>query len=527
MNSFISIEQFNNKLRLNDLNINISNKYLFLKNIISSINYKEKDIKPALYKNLFINDNSNHINQNNDKKKLLNLSLIEFIKKNYKKKNELIIGTQNIKNNYYINPNIIFLLSDMKEKFPKKIIVNKQNNNYINKINTNIENEISAEGNKKIIGYQYKNSSFNKDLNNKNTNIKKEKKISQSTKRVKSNIERNRFDNNVIFGKNQFEERHIAIDYESAMNSNELNNNNIIYIRKKNKNKDIIIHNNKTLYLNNEENKNRQEKDINEYHENNHLFKKVQSLPDINMNNETKEKNNNKIKSSYIPIDINKKINDQRNEQFFKNSLNYLNDKNQKSKKVFEFIYDNNYNAEFHFLNIKFGLENQKQNKYKIYNINTDSENKEKEEVIVKAFESQLFLKNELTNNNNITNFKNNSIRNKYKYYKTTVNIKSTEVSKDNSSNNTNKKDEIKRFYKTKCDKFFFNKRKKNDNYKNDSKKDILNKHKKKYKDKFYNTTNGFFDFKNNKIIEKTPIFISRYNIKRKKNNNDDIIGLI
>ena len=97
----------------------------------------------------------------------------------------------------------------------------------------------------------------------------------------------------------------------------------------------------------------------------------------------------------------------------------------------------------------------------------------------------------------------------------------------------------MKNFYKSKFNKFdiqksilFFNKKDKKDNEKNeqmDMKKNLLNKQEKKCKegkDKFYNTENGFHDFKS-KIIDKAQVIINRYISKRKKNNNDDIIGLI
>ena len=563
MNSFVPIEQ----TKLEDINNINPNKYSSMKYFIKNNINQEKITKPILYKHLFINKNSTFINQNNDKRKIFQLSLMEFIKKNCKHKNELIIGPKNIKNNYFINPNINLLFTEMAKKLPKKIIDNyfNQNNNYFNITNRNIKNEISMEGKNVVIGEQNKNSSFNNDFCNNKNKIKEKKKIFFK-KRVKSTIDRNRLNNNEIFGKNQLEEKDSIIDYESAMNKDELIDNNIVYIRKKNNNKNINKNDNNNILYSNiekfEENKNRKEnntneKNINENNTKNHLIKKNQSLPDININinNEKKEKSHNKIKSSYIPSDINKRINNQRNEIFFKDSINYINEKNKKTKKVIEYIYDNNFNAEFHFQSIKFGLENPKKNKYQIYGIYTDNENKEKEkeEVIVKAFEKQLFLNNELMNNNNIKNIKSNSIRNKYGYYKTSLGRKSTEENKNNisnkksnnnnkddlneknnSRNNTNKKDETNKFYRTKYDKFdikksilFINKGKKNDNDKNDSKRDILNKHKKKCKDTFYNTTNGFFDFKNNRITNKTPLIINRYNIKRKKNNNDDIIGLI
>ena len=559
MNSFFPNKQNHNKLKLEDFNNNNSNKYSSMKNIIiKNIDYKDDKSTPTLYKNSFIN-------QNKDIRRLLHLSLMEFIKKNYKHKSDSIISLRNIKNNNYLNnPNIKFLFPGMKNKLSKKLIANyfTQNNNLFNKTNKNLEHELSTERKNSIFGYQYKNSSFINDLYN-NKNITEKKKIN-SKNRVNSTGERNSINNIKLFGKNKFEENNLVIDFEFPMSKNEFSNNNIVYIRKKNKNIHINDYNNNIPYLNREPllqeklqkniEKFEEEKIFNQKNGKNPLLKKNQSLPDINT--ERKESKHSKIKSSYIPNDINRRINSQKNENFFKDYTFYLNEKKKKPKKVFEYIYDNNINAEFHFLSIKFGIGNQKKNKYQMYNNYNNYTNnintKENEEIIVKAYKKELFLNKELSNKNNIKNIKNNySNRNNYGYNKTSVSRKSTEENKNNlsnkksndkdknnlnekdnkSNNNLNKKNEMKNFYKSKYNKFDIKKSilsfNKKDNEKNDSEKNLLNKQDKKCKDKLFNIENGFHNFKNNKNIEQTPLIINRYNYKRKKNNNDDIIGLI
>ena len=570
MKTFFPIEETHNKLKLEDFNNNNSTKYSSMKNIIiRNSDYKDRNNKPALYKNSFINNNTSFINQNNDIRRLLHLSLMEFIKKNYKYKNDSIICLKNIKNNnYFNNPNIKFLFPERKKKLTKKLIANyfTNNNNFSNKTNRNIEHEFSSRKNS-VFAYQYKNSSFINDLYNNKNNKTEKKKISLKN-RVNSSVERNRVNNIKLFGKNNFEEKNLEIDYEFPMNKIEFPDNNIVYIRKKNKYININDYNKNIPFLNKEPllkgklqkniEKFEEEKIINQKIGKTPILKKNQSLPDINT--ERKENNHNKIRSSYIPNDVNRKINSLRNDNYLKDSINYFNEKKKKTKKVFEYIYDNNFNAEFHFLSIKFGLSNQKKNKYQMYNNYTDNINtKEKEEIIVKAYKKDLFLNKELTNRNSIKNFKNYSNKNNCGYNKTSVSRKSTEENKNNLSNkkknkdylnekiknsnggnNINKKNEMKNFYKSKFNKFdiqksilFFNKKDKKDNEKNeqmDMKKNLLNKQEKKCKegkDKFYNTENGFHDFKNNKMIDKTPVIINRYITKRKKNNNDDIIGLI
>ena len=565
MNSFLSIEQSNNKIKLEEYN---SNKYLSMKNIIiKNTYYKERNNKPALYKKNFIKNNNIFINQNNDFRRLLHLSLMDFIKKNYKLKNNSIISVRNIKNiNYFNNSNIKFLFSETKKKLTKKLITNHftQDYNLFNKTHRNIEHE---EGKNTVFGYKYKNSSYINDFYN-NINNKTERKKINLKNRVHSTVERNRFNNMKLLGKNKVEENNLVIDFESPMNKNIFPNNKIFYIKNKNTNTNINIndYNNNIPYLNKEpllgklqknienyeKNKNKQEEIINQKSDKIHLLKKNQSLP--NINTERKEDKHKKIKSSYIPNDINRRINSQKNDNFFKDSTNFMYSKKKKTKKVFEYIYDKNFNAKFHFLSIKFGIGNQKKNKYQKYNNDIDNIDnvKEKEEIIVKAYEKELFLNKELSNRKNNKILKNYSNRNNYAYNKTSVSRKSTEENKNNlsnkkndnkdrlnekynnSNNNMNKKIEMKNFYKSKYNKFdikksilFFNPRNKKDNEKNDTKTNILNKQDKNNKEKFYYTENGFSDFKKNKIIPQNPVAISRYVTKRKKNNNDDIIGLI
>ena len=565
MNSFLSIEQSNNKIKLEEYN---SNKYLSMKNIIiKNTYYKERNNKPALYKKNFIKNNTSFINQNNDFRRLLHLSLMDFIKKNYKLKNNSIISVRNIKNiNYFNNSNIKFLFSETKKKLTKKLITNHftQDYNLFNKTHRNIEHE---EGKNTVFGYKYKNSSYINDFYN-NINNKTERKKINLKNRVHSTVERNRFNNMKLLGKNKVEENNLVIDFESPMNKNIFPNNKIFYIKNKNTNTNINIndYNNNIPYLNKEpllgklqknienyeKNKNKQEEIINQKSDKIHLLKKNQSLP--NINTERKEDKHKKIKSSYIPNDINRRINSQKNDNFFKDSTNFMYSKKKKTKKVFEYIYDKNFNAKFHFLSIKFGIGNQKKNKYQKYNNDIDNIDnvKEKEEIIVKAYEKELFLNKELSNRKNNKILKNYSNRNNYAYNKTSVSRKSTEENKNNlsnkkndnkdrlnekynnSNNNMNKKIEMKNFYKSKYNKFdikksilFFNPRNKKDNEKNDTKTNILNKQDKNNKEKFYYTENGFSDFKKNKIIPQNPVAISRYVTKRKKNNNDDIIGLI
>ena len=126
MNSFIPIEQTQNKLKLEEFNNNNSNKSSSMKNIIvKNTDYKDRNNKPNLYKNSLINNNISFINQNNDMRRLLHLSLMEFIKKNYRHKNDSIISLRSSKNNNYLNnPNIKILFPEMKKKLTKKIIAN-------------------------------------------------------------------------------------------------------------------------------------------------------------------------------------------------------------------------------------------------------------------------------------------------------------------------------------------------------------------------------------------------------------------
>ena len=420
MKTFFPIEETHNKLKLEDFNNNNSTKYSSMKNIIiRNSDYKDRNNKPALYKNSFINNNTSFINQNNDIRRLLHLSLMEFIKKNYKYKNDSIICLKNIKNNnYFNNPNIKFLFPERKKKLTKKLIANyfTNNNNFSNKTNRNIEHEFSSRKNS-VFAYQYKNSSFINDLYNNKNNKTEKKKISLKN-RVNSSVERNRVNNIKLFGKNNFEERNLEIDYEFPMNKIEFPDNNIVYIRKKNKYININDYNKNIPFLNKEPllkgklqkniEKFEEEKSRNQKNGKTPILKKNQRLPDINT--ERKENNHNKIRSSYIPNDVNRKINSLRNDNYLKDSINYFNEKKKKTKKVFEYIYDNNFNAEFHFLSIKFGLSNQKKNKYQMYNNYTDNINtKEKEEIIVKAYKKDLFLNKELTNRSSIKNLKNYS----------------------------------------------------------------------------------------------------------------------
>lgn len=514
---------------------------------------------------MFVSENNNIIKNDNDKRRLLHFALMEYIKKNHKNKKELLINRQNYKNIPSINSKLLFQF--MNNKFTKKIDSNIHSQNGLsNMIYRNKDNEILSDDKNPMFCYNHKNSSFYNDIN---TNIikKKERRKYINQKRVKSTLERNKFDDNELFDKNIFEEKDIVIDNNYEMKKRELINNNIVSIRRKNKNSNINLSDcNNVPFLkkepllkgNYEENKNKQDNKIYVNTEKNFFLKKNKSL--ININAEYKEKGHKKIKSSYLPNDINDRINSQRNDNFFKDTDKHLsvyeNKKNR--KKVFEYIYDNNFNAEFHFKSIKFRLGSQKKNKYGMWGNFTDNKTgEEDEEIIVKAFEKQLFINNGLMNNNK--KFKqNNSTNNKIGYNMTSTNRKSTEENENNSSTgknnskclnkknnvikNTDEKNEMKKFYRTKYDKFdmknsilYFKEKNKKDNQinsQNDINKSITNTEsnkKKNYRDKFYNTVKlGFANFtKNNKIIKQAPIIINTYITKRRKNNNDDIIDYI
>ena len=584
-----------------------------MKNIVNSRYNSESDNKKlALYKKKYVSSNNSLIKQNNDKRRLLHFALMEFIKNHNKKhKKELLVPQNNIK---IPNINTKILFQFMKSKFPEKINskiypqnkfsnANQRNPDFklSNTTDRNANYKIPLNDKNSMLNYNYKNQSFNNSLINNNKNKKKERKKYLSENRIKSTVKRNKLNENELFWKNEFEEKDIIMDYDYAMNKNGLINNKIISIRKKSKcltpNVDINDYYNtnipflkkkpllKEFY---EKNKNKREKKIIERNEKNIFLKKNQSLP--NLNYEFKEKNHKKIKSSYIPSNINNIINSQRNENFFKGSDKYLsmNENKKRKKKVIEYIYDSNFNAEFHFQSIRFGLGNTKKNKYEIYKNYTDNKNingNDEEEIIVKAFGKQLFLNQEFMRNNNHIKIKqNNSTKNKIGYNKTTTSRKSTEENKNNNLSNKkslneknnnimekpDEKNQMKKFYRTKYDKFdmknsilYYKEKNKNDNNKNDDiknddnknennknennkndnnknenhrndsqndiNKNILNNKKKNYRNKFYKTVKlGIFDFKkSNKIIEESPIIINKYISKRRKTNNDDIIEYI
>ena len=214
-----------------------------MKNIINGFYYYDNNNKkPSIYKHMFINDNSSLLKQNNDKRRLLHFSLMEFIKNNYKYNKDLLIDKH--KKNLCINENSKFQ-SYMKKKMMKKI-----NNNFFTKINffqKKLEFEISTnEKNNHMLSYKYKQKNSNSSFNicpNKNKKI--ENKNSGINNIMNSSAERDRVNNNKIYGKNKVEENDIIIDYElgMGMNKDELKNNNIVYIRKKNSNINIFNNN--------------------------------------------------------------------------------------------------------------------------------------------------------------------------------------------------------------------------------------------------------------------------------------------
>ena len=533
-----------------------------MKNIIKSLNYNEKNINQlGLYK---MKDNNNNfiLKKTNDKRRLLHFALMEFIKNNNKISNNSIIEPSLYIKNSLGSTNKQIQKTKMKKKIEKKKRSNYLNRNeFCNSTNGHVELDISTnEKNCTILNNKFKgkshNSSFNCGLNfllNKN----KEKKI-YIQNRVHSTVEKNTYKNNELFGKNRFEED-VIIDYQYAMNSNELKNNNIVYIKKKNKNIKINDFSNvpyikkEPILKENQKNQNNFEEDKNKYS----MLKKNQSLP--NMNSELNEKNtkNKKINSSYIPNNINHKINYQRNDNFFygKNRTSYFSsyEKKKRPKKIIEYIYDNNINANFHFQSIKFGLGSNVNN-FPIFNNYTDNEGY-KEEIIVKTFKNdKFFLNRELMlnylkcNEKNVSKQKKASLlsRRSTEENKNNSTNKIDERNQSNNSNNSNnnskdfnvkndsinKKIDIKTFYKKKYDKFdiktsilHFKEGQKNEKF-NDVKKNLNNKS--NNKEKLYLTAKSCFtNFKKNKINEQAPVIINKYISKRKKNNNDDIIGLI
>lgn len=504
-----------------------------MKNIINNLYYKERNTqKPALYKNISNNNYHNFINKNRDKRRLLHFSLMEFLKNNYKKSICILLGEQNNKKNNNTNINSKSFFSINEKKVQKKIHSNHSTQKeFFITSRKNIENEISIDGQNSL----WRNKCPNSFIHNLyNTKIKrKEKNSIKKNYRIKSCVEKNKFINSSLFENNSVEEKNIEkyskLD-KNKKDKKDLINKNKIIIKNKNTNLNISVNKN-IMYVKKEPIENKIYKDNKKIP----FLKRNQSSPEYNR--EIKHEIHKNIKSSFIPNNI-KSIINQINENFCKVKTQYLNiyeNKNQ-TKKIFEFIFDDNNNAKFHFQRIQFGNGNQKRSKYQLYNNYTDNSNsnENKEEVIVKALGNHIFL--------NKNKKRKISYRNYFKFQKSATSRNSTEENKNNSNKinkgiNENEKKlkikEMKKFYKTKYDKFeiknsilYLNENRKNINKYN--KENLLrNKNNKNgnFKDKYEKISK--FDIKKDNIIEKAPIIINKYISKRKKNNNDDIIALI
>ena len=495
-----------------------------MKNINNVINYNEKN------KNCLVlhrtKDNNNMFNnncifkKNNDKRRLLHLVLLEFIKKNNKHNDNLILESSNYINSF-VHQNNKIQIKKMKKQFEKRL-----NSTYLkrsdicNSFYKKKELDISSNGkNSSILLNNFKGNSVNSSFNNhlKNPlNKNKGKKISIPN-RIYSTIGKNKFKNDELFSANRFEED-ITIDYLYGRNSNELKNNNIIYIRKK-PDKPNLNDFNKVPNIQKELISNGNFKCPNIMEEKkNQILKKNQSLPNMNKN-----------KISYLSMHENKR----------------------KTKKIIEYIYDNNINATFHFQSIKFGI-GQNINNFKTYKnyINNEKFKEEQEEIIVKAFRNKkYFLNKELMYNylkykskiNSKENQISSNIRMKTEENKNNSTNKIDENSKDNNNHhkclvieNNDKRMDTKTFYKKKYDKLDIKtsilhlKEVKNYGKNKNNNKYLINK-KRIQKDKIYLTAKTSFVNYNkiNKNKDQTPVTINRYVTKRRKNNNDDIIGLI
>ena len=121
MNSFYPIEQTINKIKFDEINFSQSKKYFSKNNIINHLSHSEKNIKdPSLYKINFAKiDNS--INSKKIKKELLHLSMMEFIKKNYKYNKDIINDNQKNNNNCFFKITDKFLVQKYKNDISKKI----------------------------------------------------------------------------------------------------------------------------------------------------------------------------------------------------------------------------------------------------------------------------------------------------------------------------------------------------------------------------------------------------------------------
>ena len=194
-----------------------------MKNIINGFYYYDNNNKkPSIYKHMFINDNSSLLKQNNDKRRLLHFSLMEFIKNNYRYNKDLLIGKY--KKNIVINDNAKFL-SYMKKK-------KKLNNNYFTQIDffkitpRKLEFELSTnEKNSPMLSYKYilKNSSSSSNISpNKTKKIEKSKHYFKNI--MNSSIERDKVNNNKTYGKRKEEENDIIIHNEFGIKKNELKN---------------------------------------------------------------------------------------------------------------------------------------------------------------------------------------------------------------------------------------------------------------------------------------------------------------
>ena len=350
-------------------------KFYSMKSIIKAIEQKERNQKNfSLYKNLFINHDE-------DSKRLLHISLMEFMKKkknNYRPGKPLDLSPN--KTTKFINTNDNFWLPFMRKKTWKnstKIIGKKEYSNVTPKPNINIDTRNNLK------------SACKSDRVGVNFLVKEETK-NNSKNRIFSCMPKERF-------KNSGFEKRPNFDLEPSEGRKINSNNNTIYIRNVNNNimneyniipyslKKNTYMKNFNYYNNNnfvqEENKNRPDNvlsDPNKFIIKNSLIKKNKSLPNLNIS-ELKEMTKNRNNIMVVKDKM---------RNLMVNSV-------KPRKRVVEYIYDNNINVKYHFKSIKFGMKKNKNKDERLSsnsnNVNMNSNNinseQQKEEIIVRPVE--------------------------------------------------------------------------------------------------------------------------------------------
>ena len=444
----------------------------------------------------------------------------ESIKKNaknknffYKYKNLNLLPYLKRKANQKINENKFYFSTFSKVPFYKK---DKKNNNNIDEYSSKIK---------------YSDINFRKKQNKakKEQKDQKEKDSLINQNRVKYTYIKNNLNFKNIFSDNILKRKNILNNdnKEAQNNNNEYNYNSIIPLLKR-QNEFININNNKEI---------KKETEIDNENEKNKIDCK-KDTPKRNIENSLKEKNNSDNKDnksiSFTLSIKSKKIENFKQKQ---NSFSGVN------------IYDIKNNVEVHFQSIKFGkneqqfnqisFNNNKKNKYTnlfqnltfrednkdsksiLYNtplknesnnkINQNSDifyNKSKEENFMKSdiktfYDNRKFFSNE-AKINYLKNIKNLNIK-KYKY-----NLKQTPKESKNNFKNISEKYEV-------MDSFL--------NIK-DGSKVSADKAKSLIKDKTKNSL-GKFNLNMRLMTQNCQILFNRNMNRKKKNNNDDIIGLI